>query len=695
MKVLEDTPFEILRDFLLQDGDENFAAVAAATANILSGIDEADADTLRTRVTEGVRALGLDLTAPIETECQRALLLSEGKGPTSLRAVVEQRLTNEECEKVFSQQGDLARSLWLHVNHRRVFDDAVSFRNARAWRDGKLYSAFEIELDQADAFSADDVPNDELLSMIQLRLRLSKKCGISVIDLPEADSYPPSVLAIIRHPSKVSSVAEHPEDGGRRLRYYLPQEEVILIYTPVLQRIEVCGDSAPARAIVSESFAKVALKHDVALKPLTWASYDTSRFFHSLHLCVPTVPGFLIEKAALIEIEMRLERWGRRLRLSVPFEDDIGTFAETYIGQSRVLRRALGIARVVLAVKFRREGAREPEMLDITISDRNRCSLSSNRSPEIRNFGRKLLAEWGILHIFRDLEQNEVQSFLPVLSEIYEHGSKEVSASFFEEREIDPKRLVKAGLIVRKGVDQSLTEYDDSDADRIPIESLAIFSVREDRLEQRVVGSLRDAVSNAAVRKLSPHLFSIGTMTIDQREVPCYLARGLGDQRRFVDAEMRLRALSAAGPGVVFAGKDPGWQFIGVNMIFPITPQATADTDDMMPISRTAVENAYRSSLGLILGGTTLTLVENEDGGAGTLHVPGKAVLPLFSEQQVRFFRLLVDAKKKGLPGVRTGELIEGSRSTGLQQMLGKKRWPVFQYYLEDLGHGWWALKTN
>ncbi|MET4701710.1 hypothetical protein ABIE65_004758 [Constrictibacter sp. MBR-5] len=45
--------------------------------------------------------------------------------------------------------------------------------------------------------------------------------------------------------------------------------------------------------------------------------------------------------------------------------------------------------------------------------------------------------------------------------------------------------------------------------------------------------------------------------------------------------------------------------------------------------------------------------------------------------------------------GVKTSDLIAGSRSTGLQQMLGKKRWPVFQDYLDDLGHGWWAIKSS
>jgi hypothetical protein len=44
---------------------------------------------------------------------------------------------------------------------------------------------------------------------------------------------------------------------------------------------------------------------------------------------------------------------------------------------------------------------------------------------------------------------------------------------------------------------------------------------------------------------------------------------------------------------------------------------------------------------------------------------------------------------------VKTRELIAGSKSTGLQQMLGAKRWPIFKDYLDDLGQSWWAVKTN
>jgi hypothetical protein len=144
----------------------------------------------------------------------------------------------------------------------------------------------------------------------------------------------------------------------------------------------------------------------------------------------------------------------------------------------------------------------------------------------------------------------------------------------------------------------------------------------------------------------------------------------------------------------VFCGKDPGWKYIAANIIMTLS-RAVDGSATFGRVDSEFVETFFRSNLGLALGGTTLHVAESEDGESGTLHVPGKPELPLFSEQQVRCFRILVNAKKKGLAGVKTRDLIAGTKSTGIQQMLGTKRWPIFKEYLEDLGQSWWAVKTN
>ncbi|MDV6034749.1 MAG: hypothetical protein F9B45_32585 [Phycisphaera sp. RhM] len=516
---------------------------------------------------------------------------------------------------------------------------------------------------------------------------------MSVVDLPATEAYKPSVLVIIRIPKDITGIPEHLDNGGRRLRFLRPQKEVLLIYTPAEQRIEICADTAPERALVSECFATEVLGHDVSTKPLTWVNYDLSQFFRTFTLDPPAVSGFLVDKTALIEIEVRLARWKQRLRLSVPFSDEIEKTAQSYLAPARVLQRASGISRVVIAVRYRRQEPDPPSLLEITISDRNRCSLLSDPDPELRRFGRTLLTEWKIMHPFRDLSEGELGDFLPLLLELHDTGEDAVHATFFSERNCDPDRLLDAKLIVRRGVDDSV--IDDNDDEDIPsARDRTLFAISSEWLEQRIVEALQIVLSIQGKQEITSRLFFIGSMSIDGKDVPCYLARGLSDKKWFVDAEVHLRMRSGAGPGIVFCGKDPNWNCIAANLIMTL-PRAPDGSAGFACLDSSFVETFFRSNLGLALGGSTLTLVENADGESGTLYVPGKTELPLFSEQQVHCFRLLIDAKKKGLPGVKTRDLIAGSKSTGIQQMLGKKRWPVFQGYIEDLGKSWWGLKTT
>ena len=313
--------------------------------------------------------------------------------------------------------------------------------------------------------------------------------------------------------------------------------------------------------------------------------------------------------------------------------------------------------------------------------------------PILRRLGRTLLTEWKIQHPFRDLSTGELGDFLPLLLELHDEDADTVPATFFSERKSDPDRLVEAKLIVRKDVDDSvIDDFDDEDVP--PAKDRMLYAISTEWLEQRIIEALQSVLSIQGKQEITTRLFFIGSMSIDGKDVPCYLARGLGEQKWFVDAEVQLRMRSGAGPGIVFCGKDPGSKCIAANLIMTL-PRATDGSAGFASLDKSFVETFFRSNLGLALGGTALTLVENADGESGTLHVPGKPELPLFSEQQVHCFRLLVDAKKKGLPGVKTRDLIAGSKSTGIQQMLGKKRWPVFQDYIEDLGQSWWGLKTS
>lgn len=690
-KIIEDASPESLREFICQN-DENFFALTEETRDLLQRIEDHDTEEARMAIISVVSDLRPEVSLPVEIEAQRVLLLSEGKGPSALKVIAIQELSNEEYEAVFAQRGELAVAMIVHARHRRAFDDAVSFRNARLWRDGKLYSAFDVDLDHPKPLEAFTFPRDRFLAAVKRRLQFPVDCGLRVVDLPKTESYEYSVLVIVRVPKDITGIAEHMTNGSRRLRFLRPQKEVLLIYTPVEQRIEICADTAPERALVSECFAIEVLEHNVSLKPLTWVNYDLSRFFESLNLDPPEVEGFLVNKTELVEIEVRLARWHQRLRLSVPFGDEIEKTAQNFLAPARVLQRASGISRAVIAVSYRKRETDSPAVLEITISDRNRCNLLSNKDPELRRLGRALLTEWRIQQPFRDLSRSELGDFLPLLMELHDNGTETVGATFFAERNCNPERLVEAKLIVRKDVEDVVIENESEDLP--PSKDRIRYSISSEWLEQRIIEALHGVLSIQGKQEITSRIFFIGSMSIDGKEIACYLARGLGYQKWFVDAEFHLRARSGAGPGIVFCGTDPGWKCIAANLVLTL-PRPPGGSAAFANVDRVFVETFFRSNLGLTLGGTTLTLVENEDGESGTLHVPGKPDLPLFSEQQVQCFRLLVDAKRKGLTGVRTRDLIAGSKSTGLPQMFGKRRWPVFQEYLDNLGQGWWAVKAN
>ena len=127
-RVLENSPIDHLKQFVLQ-GDQNFQFIRATAEAVFA--EASDEASIRKRLFADMNNLPPDHAEPVEVECRRVLDLIEGKGPTSLQTIADRRLSNEECEEFTEQPGELAKSLWMHVNHRGVFDDAISFRSVR------------------------------------------------------------------------------------------------------------------------------------------------------------------------------------------------------------------------------------------------------------------------------------------------------------------------------------------------------------------------------------------------------------------------------------------------------------------------------------------------------------------------------------------------------------------------------------
>ena len=249
--------------------------------------DEDAVPAFRDRLIEILSEFDPDEIRPTETRSRRIRALASGKGVTSLETIVAQKLDHERAQEFDDQPDPLCRSIWAFLNARETFEDAESFHFARQFRDHrKLYDAFEVDLETATPLDAASIDERALSIRIKevLELRPAISCTVRALDLPKTDAHPASIMLIVRHGGPLSSVYNHRDDGRRATIYYRPPNEVTLIYTPSLRQIEVCADSPLVRQQVSDTFAEVALNHDISQKPLTWKRYNLTRFRSSLEL---------------------------------------------------------------------------------------------------------------------------------------------------------------------------------------------------------------------------------------------------------------------------------------------------------------------------------------------------------------------------------------------------------------------------
>jgi hypothetical protein len=239
--------------------------------------DDEAVEAFRQRLIQTLSEFDQDELRPAERRSCRIRALADGKGVTSLTTVVEQQLDDEQSQEFDRQPDQLCRSIWTYLNARETFEDAESFHFARQFREhGKLYDAFEVDLENQVALDAAAIDEAALATKIRGKLDLKPEisCTVKALDLPATETHPASIMLIVRHGGPLSSVYDQRHDGRRGTIYYRPPNEATLIYTPSLRQIEVCADSPVVRQTVSDSFAEIALGHDISQKPLTWKRYN-------------------------------------------------------------------------------------------------------------------------------------------------------------------------------------------------------------------------------------------------------------------------------------------------------------------------------------------------------------------------------------------------------------------------------------
>ena len=175
--------------------------------------DEED-DKLRAAIEEILSNFGPDELKPAEQRCRRIRSLAEGKGDSSLTTIIDKQFTPSQVQEFEKQPDRLCRSIWVFLNARQTFEDAESFYFARQFRDyGRMYDAFEVELEKAAALDAASVDETALAARITKVLQLKTNCTVKALDLPPTESHPTSIMLIVRHGGPLSSVHDRRQDG--------------------------------------------------------------------------------------------------------------------------------------------------------------------------------------------------------------------------------------------------------------------------------------------------------------------------------------------------------------------------------------------------------------------------------------------------------------------------------------------------
>lgn len=702
-QLLESAPLDRLQSFLTTVEQGQMAALFATLpwAN--------EPDTLEVPLRHQLLVLGnelqSDIAIPLDRHAQRVLTLAEGRGGEALQRVAD-KLRPPHTETWEAQRDGMGRSLWLYQHRADLFDEAENLFYADHYRDhGKLYEAFELDAEANVPLLWNEPMKEALEARLQQRLQLPGRCTVNHLEVTGENAQGDSIqqhLLIIRHGGPLASVAVyHETDGSRGERYFRPLHEATLLYSPEEGLVEVYSGSAGARREVASAFAEVALKIDLSRKPLTLKHYRFDRFLTSLDLPLPTLPGFDIERAAVVEVIVRTDNPKHRTAFKVTIEDHFEQEAIRVYGPGHLFRHATCIAKIIIAVRFtsKKDNYRTSRTLNITLSDPNRCNLRSHKDPMMRELGYALLTHWDIMTAVRMLDAKDEAALFPALLELYDQGHAEVPGQFFQQRGLDLEALANGGFIERRGRFATLrVEVGDSEQEvsvrsagkpgwlvyddpadgllvEIPAAVMDKYSIRRDWLTEAIIKRLKIHSARMGVTRLDDDLTAFGDLQLREERIPCYLARGLVNPTILQRLDVQLRAQSARGVGLVLAAGREHPLCLGPNIIASLPDLLSPDgSDGVLDMDRLA--SVFTQGKQLARGGMVVDLVKQSQYSA-TLYLPGKPPLALTGAKMIDFFQALLDAYQAGSPAVPTKQLMGAadSSSASPRQLFGQKLW--------------------
>ena len=642
-----------------------------------------------------------DQLKPLESEAARIVTMAANRGQFALEGLAQTKLGQERLTVFTAQKDELTRSLWAYVNELMLFEAAENSLHMRLYR--RYDRHYQTFLSEPSVGIDPDAENDlikGLLAKLEADLRRGKGCSIDRFEIPEDGEEPAAVMYLICHPSPATSVRDLDDDGNLSKIYVRPPGEAVIFYTPSTGRVHVRAGSRALRHKIADNFIKGVLLQEPSEQPVDFQAYDISQFHSKFDLERPIYDEVEIKTAAILRVEVSVEDLASRLSISTSADSSLRSLIEKQSGLGLILERAIATRLLEIAVRYRLKSRDDTRTLTFTLTDRNTCSLFSVDDPYERILGHRLLRHWGIMREGRAPAESDGMKALPALLELWDIGRETVSGGWLYDRHIDPGLLMDIGFLVPIGAEG---DEESQDADLIddenqlgpivgevvsrpggfslrssighetpagPAERYRLYRIRAGWVAKYLHSITAKLLANKEPVVLNANLVALGTLLIDGREVPIYLARGLHDEKTRAEVDSQLRALKGGGVSIVLqAGRAFGDSLAG-NILTRLSEHLTGELPNI-DLDVESIQAAYVRSHFLAVGGEVVQLVPIGDATA-TLYVPQKGSIDIPGEQRVKVIQKLVDAHNAGQPLVSSDDLREGIEDQSLSNIFGQ-----------------------
>jgi hypothetical protein len=190
---------------------------------------------------------------------------------------------------------------------------------------------------------------------------------------------------------------------------------------------------------------------------------------------------------------------------------------------------------------------------------------------------------------------------------------------------------------------------------------------------------------------LNKHLLYLGTLEINDRDVPIYLARSLDQEKARASVDSELRARSDLGIGLVLQAGNTVGACLAANVLTPLADHIETEEPEITLVAD-KLKAIFRRDQSLARGGLTVQL-ERTGENSGKLFVPGKGSIDISGEQRLRVVQRLVDAHNNGPAPIVTADLIAGIEDQSLSNIFGSVLWKKLKAdFVRSPKRKWWEI---